>query len=96
MNKLFVISIWGAGMAAIVMTIASCVLTNELAATGKELQKLDYEISHLKDTNTLLSEEIASRSSILAIQTQAQLLGLTPTVHSETLSPLSVALQTVR
>ncbi len=90
------ISIIGAASLCLVSTVAGCILTNELSGTGKQLQKLDWEIARLQDTNTLLAEEIASRSAVLIIQSEAKKLGFTTAIHTETIGPMSVAIQTVR
>jgi cell division protein FtsL len=96
MNKFLMISIISAAAVCALFSVAGCVLTNELSGTGKELQKLDHEISELRDSNTLLSEEIASRSAVLIIQAEARKLGFTTAIHTETIGPMSVAIQTVR
>ena len=62
-------------VAAIIMIILQVVVSNELASLGKKLGNIEYEISNQNDMRELLSAEVASASSLLALREKAESLG---------------------
>jgi cell division protein FtsL len=68
----------------IAQIIYSCMLVGD----GKEIRRIDQEITAMKGEASLLSEQVASASSILAIGEKALSLGFTQkpqvmTIHTE-------------
>lgn len=60
---------------AIVLLIFQVVISNELAALGKQLGQLDYEVRLESDINESLAIQVASASSLLTIRERATLAG---------------------
>lgn len=81
---------------AVALVIYQIVISNELATLGKDLGRLNIELSTQNDVHEQLTTEVASTSSFLVIRSRAQALGFKIPLKDQivTLSPQSpVALQ---
>lgn len=76
---------------AIVLVVLQVIVSNELATLNASMGRLDVAITRARDTHEILSTEIASASSLMALRTQAleqgfhepassQIISLTPHV----------------
>lgn len=62
---------------AVILVIYQIVISNELASLGKELGRLNNDLSFERDINELLMTEVASSSSFLLLRKRAESLGFT-------------------
>lgn len=72
----------------ICLLVAQIVYSCTLVGDGKEIRRIDGEITTIKGTTALLSEQIASASSIITIQEKALSMGFTQkpqvmTIHKD-------------
>ncbi len=63
----------------ILLVVVELLVTNELAGFGKRLAETDRAIEVVKEENQLMSENIASLSSLLTISEKAREFGFTST-----------------
>lgn len=76
----------------IIFAIVQVFLLNSMSTYGSKLNKLDEKIRDLSVTNDILSEKIASESSVLALSLKAKELGLNTNLPALTLlGPIPVA-----
>jgi hypothetical protein len=64
---------------AIVLSIGlgliQCVMSNNLSDTGKRVHAIEQEMTAIRDENTMLVDDIASASSVLAVREKAAAMG---------------------
>lgn len=60
---------------AFVLVVGQIIVTNELAGVRKDIHWLDLEIAALTDEHDLLSQYVASASSLLSISQKAATAG---------------------
>ena len=60
---------------AFVLVVGQIVVTNELAGVGRDIRSFDSEIATLADEHDLLSQQVASASSLTSISQKAALAG---------------------
>lgn len=60
---------------AFVLVVGQIVVINELAGVGTDIRTLDTEIATLTDEHDLVSQEVASASSLTSISQKAQAAG---------------------
>lgn len=60
---------------AFVLVVGQIVVTNELAGVGNDIRTLDAQIATLTDEHDLVSQEVASASSLISISQKAQAAG---------------------
>lgn len=60
---------------AVALVIYQIVISNELATLGKDLGRLNDELTNQNDRHELLVTEVASSSSYLILRTRAEALG---------------------
>lgn len=65
----------GMPIVAVVLVIMQVVFSNELATLGKQLGKLDSEVTLEKDMHEALATEVASVSSLVSLRVRASELG---------------------
>lgn len=63
----------------VLLVVVELLVTNELAGFGKRLAETDRAIEVVKEENQLMSEKIASLSSLLTISEKAREFGFTST-----------------
>lgn len=63
----------------VLLVVVELLVTNELAGFGKKVAEADRSIEAVSEENQLLSEKIASLSSLLIIDQKARELGITAT-----------------
>lgn len=73
-----------------------CFVSNGLSEEGKKIFSMEKEIEILKKENGLLSESIASASSMIAIRQKALEMGLTDSHVTISLGDFPVAARTIR
>ncbi len=73
-------------VAAIILVVLQVVVSNELAALGKRLGKLDQEVRLEADMHEALSTEVASASSLLVIRERAQAQGFVDPTSKQVIS----------
>lgn len=73
-----------------------CFVSNGLSEEGKKIFSMEKEIEILKKENGLLSESIASASSMIAIRQKALEMGLTDSHVTISLGDFPVAARTTR
>lgn len=73
-------------VAAIILVVLQVVVSNELAALGKRLGKLDQEVRLEADMHEALSTEVASASSLLVIRERAQAQGFVDPTPKQVIS----------
>ncbi len=57
------------------LLVVKIVATNTLASFGERVRAIDLRISHLTEENELLSQQVASASSLLTITVRATGMG---------------------
>jgi len=60
---------------AVILIVFQIVVSNELAALGKQLGRLDAQAREAMDTKEALSIQVASASSLLTLRERAETLG---------------------
>ncbi len=60
---------------AFVLMVGQIIVTNELAGVGNDIGSLDSDIAALTDEHDLLSQQVASASSLTSISQKAVLAG---------------------
>lgn len=78
---------------AILLLVVEMFVTNELAGFGKKVAQTDHAIDALREENQLLSEKVASLSSLLTIEEKARVLGFVATPKTVTIGAEDVAFQ---
>ncbi len=63
----------------VALVVVEFLVTNELAGFGRKVAEADRSIEAVREENQLLSEKIASLSSLLIIDQKARELGITAT-----------------
>lgn len=63
------------------LLVAQIVYSCMLVGDGKEIRRIDGEITTMKGATALLSEQVASASSLLAIGDKALSMGFTEKPH---------------
>lgn len=63
----------------VLLVVVELLVTNELAGFGRKVAEADRFIEAVSEENQLLSEKIASLSSLLIIDQKARELGITAT-----------------
>ena len=81
---------------AVFLIVLEIVATNELAGVGQKIHEVDATIDTLQQENEILVSQVASASSIVAIETKAQSLGFTKPKEYVTMGQESVALNQLR
>lgn len=61
------------------LVVVQLLVTNELAGFGRKVAEVDRSIEAVSEENQLLSEKIASLSSLIIIDQKARELGITTT-----------------
>jgi cell division protein FtsL len=61
----------------VVLLLLQVIVSNQLATKGLEIADIEKNIGDLRETNTRLSQEVASSSALLAISEKAHELGFT-------------------
>ena len=81
-------------LVVVLLAVGQLLVTNELASLGQSVGELDDRIEAAREVHELLGQEVASASSLLAIEEKAKELGFVePTKTSYvTLSDLPLAL----
>lgn len=59
----------------VVLVVLELVVTNELASLGEKVNGIEVKIGALQEENELLSQEVASASSLLSLASRAKDLG---------------------
>ena len=78
-------------LVAVLFLVIEIFVTNELAGFGKKVAQADRAIDALREENQLLTEKVASFSSLLTIEEKARTLGFTTTPTVVTLGYEDVA-----
>lgn len=70
------------------LLVAQIIYSCMLVGDGKEIRRIDGQIAEMKGTTALLSEQVASASSLLTIQQKALSMGFTEkpqvmTIHKD-------------
>lgn len=68
---------------AVALVMYQIVISNELATLGKDLGRLNTELSTQNDTHELLATEVASTSSFLVMRNRAESLGYKPPLKDQ-------------
>ena len=63
----------------LLLVVVELLVTNELAGFGRKVAEADRAVEAVSEENQLLSEKIASLSSLLIIDQKARELGITTT-----------------
>jgi len=71
----------------IALIILQFVISNEIAGLGEKVALLDDQTQTLADENTLLSQKVASASSLVAIASRAHELGFVESAKYMTVGP---------
>lgn len=66
-----------------VLVVTQVVITNELASLGKELGKLDYNVSVADEVYEDLATQVASASALFALRQRAGALGFREPTQSQ-------------
>lgn len=69
----------------ICLLVAQIVYSCMLVGDGKEIRRIDNKIAAIEGETALLSEQVASASSLLAIHQQAIVMGFTERPHVMTI-----------
>lgn len=76
----------------IALTIIQLIILNKDSTSGENLTKMKAEIGNYDEENILLSQKIASSSSIVSISSKAKNLGFNDTNNSLSLNgPIPIA-----
>jgi len=72
----------------VVLLVAQIVYSCTLVGDGKEIRRIDTEITQMKNATSLLSEQVASASSLMTIKEKAISMGFTEkpqvmTIHKD-------------
>lgn len=83
---------------AVALMVLELVVTNELATLGNKVKAIEVKIESLQEENELLSQEVASSSSLVTIATRAKDLGFIKSSSTVSFAPeqLPVALNQLR
>lgn len=81
---------------AAVLVVVEIGLSNEFAGMSRNAMQLDSDIETLRTENELLSQKVASASSLLTIEAKAAAMGFTATPTYLSLGEEQVALQNIR
>jgi len=95
-NRIGKTIIKAAPVAAGILIVIEIILTNQLVGGGREVRSVDMTIDALRQENALLSQRVASASSLMTVAVRAAEQGFVPPAKSQflTLNPseLPVAL----
>jgi len=82
----------------LLLVVSEIICACQLVVAGKSMGQVDYEIANLEQTNILLSEQVASASSLITIRQKATELGFqsTKTVVTMRKDQFSVAMNAAK
>ncbi|MEK7060680.1 MAG: hypothetical protein AAB937_00405 [Patescibacteria group bacterium] len=83
MNRIVQILLYLLPITAVALVIYQIVISNELATLGKDLGRLNTELSTQNDIHELLATEVASTSSFLVMRSRAESLGFKPPLKDQ-------------
>lgn len=75
-----------APLAAGVLIVIEIILTSQLVGSGHWVRSLDMSIDTLRQENALLTQQVASASSLLTISAKAAEMGFVPPTKSQFLT----------
>lgn len=86
MQKFLKLGICCMPVAIILLFVVRIVVANELASSGEKLRQTDVSISSITEENEILVQQVASLSSLVAIEVRAKGLGFVEPTKEQTIS----------
>lgn len=86
MQKFVKLGICCMPLAIVALVIMRIVVANTLASSGEKLRQTDVNINSLAEENELLVQQVASLSSLVAIEVRAKELGFVEPTKEQTIT----------
>jgi hypothetical protein len=83
MKKMSVIFVRLLPIVAVMLAVIEIVLTNQLAGSGKAVRSVDLTVDALRQENELLTQRVASASSLITIYARAKESGFIEPAKSQ-------------